>query len=275
MDSGIVVTALDARTNFSKLLRRVEDDGQSVVIEKRGSPRAVLLSVRDYVRLAVPEPEVLRMLGMESKSKGTNRLSTAQIDQIVKAASKSKRPYPASAGNRYQRSRVGSAQAGGMQRTVILLAMTKPARWYVSDAIVANNQVVLPRPELKIRRSLRLQLLQLIENQTRAVTPSRLGQVTTSDPADNMFVECADAARADYLITGNPHHFPTFWKNTKIITSSEFMRIIAPPLFAETISVHHGWGRRFGSGDRPAATGIRFARVDIRVQLLHRVWASK
>jgi prevent-host-death family protein len=229
MDSGIVVTALDARTNFSKLLRRVEDDGQSVVIEKRGSPRAVLLSVRDYVRLAVPEPEVLRMLGMESKSKGTNRLSTAQIDQIVKAASKSKRPYPASAGNRYQRSRVGSAQAGGMQRTVILLAMTKPARWYVSDAIVANNQVVLPRPELKIRRSLRLQLLQLIENQTRAVTPSRLGQVTTSDPADNMFVECADAARADYLITGNPHHFPTFWKNTKIITSSEFMRIIAPP----------------------------------------------
>ena len=77
-----------------------------------------------------------------------------------------------------------------MQRTVGLLAMTKPARW-------------LARPELKVRRGLRLQLLQLIENQTRAVTPSRLGQVT-SDPADNMFVECADAARADYLITGNP-----------------------------------------------------------------------
>ena len=91
MDSGIVVTALDARTNFGKLLRRVEDDGQSIVIEKRGRPRAVLLSVRDYVRLAVPEPEVLRMLGMESKSKGTNRLRTAQIDQIVKAARKSKR----------------------------------------------------------------------------------------------------------------------------------------------------------------------------------------
>jgi prevent-host-death family protein len=91
MDSGIVVTALDARTNFGKLLRRVEDDGQSIVIEKRGRPRAVLLSVRDYVRLAVPEPEVLRMLGMESKSKGTNRLNTAQIDQIVKAARKSKR----------------------------------------------------------------------------------------------------------------------------------------------------------------------------------------
>jgi uncharacterized protein len=117
----------------------------------------------------------------------------------------------------------------GMQRTVVLLAMTKPARWYVSDAIVAEYAAVLARPELKIRKGLRLQLRQLIENHTRVVTPSRLRQVT-SDPADNMFVECADAARADYLITGNQRHFPTFWKNTKIITSSEFLSIIAPHL---------------------------------------------
>ncbi|MGA8345664.1 MAG: type II toxin-antitoxin system Phd/YefM family antitoxin [Candidatus Sulfotelmatobacter sp.] len=59
MNNGIVVTALGARSNFGKLLRRVEEEGQSLVIEKRGSPRAVLLSIRDYVRLAVPEPEVL------------------------------------------------------------------------------------------------------------------------------------------------------------------------------------------------------------------------
>ena len=91
MNDGIVVTALDARTNFGKLLRRVEDEGRSVVIEKRGRPRAVLLSVRDYVRLAAPEPEVLRIIGMESKSKGTTRLTTTQIDQIVKTARKSKR----------------------------------------------------------------------------------------------------------------------------------------------------------------------------------------
>ena len=91
MNDGIVVTALDARANFGKLLRRVEDEGQSLVIEKRGSPRAVLLSIRDYVRLAVPEPEVLRIIGQESKQKGTSRLGTKQIDQLVRAARKSKR----------------------------------------------------------------------------------------------------------------------------------------------------------------------------------------
>jgi prevent-host-death family protein len=86
MSDNIVVTALDARTNFGKLLRRVEDEGRSLVIEKRGTPRAVLLSLRDYVRLAAPEPEVLRAIGAEAKRKGTNRLSSRQIDAIVKAA---------------------------------------------------------------------------------------------------------------------------------------------------------------------------------------------
>jgi hypothetical protein len=34
MNDGIVVTALDARANFGKLLRRVEEEGRSLVIEK-------------------------------------------------------------------------------------------------------------------------------------------------------------------------------------------------------------------------------------------------
>ncbi len=90
MANSIVVTALHARANFGKLLRRVEDEGRSLVIEKRGSPRAVLLSIRDYVRLAVPEPEVLRIIGRESKRKGTHRLSSKQIDGIIQAARRSK-----------------------------------------------------------------------------------------------------------------------------------------------------------------------------------------
>ena len=117
----------------------------------------------------------------------------------------------------------------GLQRTVVLLALTKPARWYVSDAILSEYTTVLARPELKIRRSLRQQLVQLIKNHTHIVAPSRLPFITT-DPADNIFVECADAARADYLITGNQRHFPKFWKSTKIISSREFLNIIAPHL---------------------------------------------
>ena len=85
-NGSIVVSALQARTNFGKLLQRVENERCSLVIEKRGAPRAILLSIRDYVRLAAPEPEVLTIIGEESKAKGTGTLSSQQIDNIIRAA---------------------------------------------------------------------------------------------------------------------------------------------------------------------------------------------
>ena len=84
-NDSIVVSALHARANFGKLLRRVADERRSLVIEKRGTPKAVLLSIRDYVRLAAPEPEVLRLIGEESQRKGTSTLGSRQIDRIIKA----------------------------------------------------------------------------------------------------------------------------------------------------------------------------------------------
>ena len=90
-NGAIVVSALGARANFGKLLRRVEDERRSLVIEKRGTPKAVLLSIRDYVRLAAPEPEVLRVIGEESQKNGTDKLTSRQIDQIIKAARAEKR----------------------------------------------------------------------------------------------------------------------------------------------------------------------------------------
>ena len=85
-NATIVVSALRARANFGKLLRRVEDERRSLVIEKRGTPKAVLLSIRDYVKLAAPEPEVLRVIGEESERKGTSVLTARQIEQVIKVS---------------------------------------------------------------------------------------------------------------------------------------------------------------------------------------------
>jgi prevent-host-death family protein len=83
---SVAVPAPRARTNFGRLLQRVEDERRSVVIEKRGTPSAVLMSIRDYVRLAAPEPEVLRILGEESEAQGTDRLSGQEIEKIIRRA---------------------------------------------------------------------------------------------------------------------------------------------------------------------------------------------
>ncbi len=87
----IVVSALRARANFGKLLRRVNDEGRSLVIEKRGTPRAVLLSIRDYVRLATPEPEILRILGQKSEHNGASLLTSREIERIIKTSRSEKR----------------------------------------------------------------------------------------------------------------------------------------------------------------------------------------
>src|SRR5690348_6131117 len=81
---SILVSALTAVPAFGKLLRRVEDERRSLIIEKRGTPKAVLLSIRDYVRLAAPEPEVLKLIGKESQRRGTDKLTSRQIDQVIK-----------------------------------------------------------------------------------------------------------------------------------------------------------------------------------------------
>jgi len=86
-----IVSALHARSNFGKLLRRVSEERKSLVIEKRGTPQAVLLSIRDYVRLAAPEPEVLRLIGEESVRKGTDKLTPRQIDREIAAARRARK----------------------------------------------------------------------------------------------------------------------------------------------------------------------------------------
>ena|SRR5229473_4541538 len=90
-NGAIVVSALRARANFGKLLRRIDDEKGSLVIEKRGIPRAVILSIRDYVKLAAPEPEVLRLLGEESLRNRTSALNSREIDKIIRKA-RSRKP---------------------------------------------------------------------------------------------------------------------------------------------------------------------------------------
>jgi prevent-host-death family protein len=81
-----VVSMVHLRTNLGKMLDRMADDNGSFLIEKRGKPKAFLLSIHDYVRLAAPEPEALRLIGELSVRNGTDKLTSRQIDQIIKQA---------------------------------------------------------------------------------------------------------------------------------------------------------------------------------------------
>ena len=57
---------------------------------------------------------------------------------------------------------------------------------------------------------------------SRLVHPTRTLAEATHE-ADNRFLECAEAARADFLITGNKRHFPKDWKVSRIVNAREFI----------------------------------------------------
>jgi len=116
-----------------------------------------------------------------------------------------------------------------LQRTALVIALTKPARLYLSKPILDEYTDVLSRPELRIRKGIRAQFMQLIQNCGQVVTPMRRLEICT-DADDNIFLECADAARADYLITGNSKHFPLHWKQTKVVSAREFVSLVSPHL---------------------------------------------
>ena len=69
---------------MSGRLFRSEWNPSGLAIEKRGPPGALLLSIRDDVKLAAPEPELLR-IGEESKRNGTHSMTERQTDQQIKA----------------------------------------------------------------------------------------------------------------------------------------------------------------------------------------------
>ena len=51
----------------------------------------MLLNIRDYVKLAAPEPEVLKLIGAEAERSGASALTSRQIYEVIKRTRAEKR----------------------------------------------------------------------------------------------------------------------------------------------------------------------------------------
>lgn len=78
-----VVSAVVARTQFGQLLRRVKNNNEKFVVDRRGEPQAIIMSLEDYIDEIAPAPEWLRKIGEGSKRRGTDKLTMNQINAII------------------------------------------------------------------------------------------------------------------------------------------------------------------------------------------------
>jgi putative PIN family toxin of toxin-antitoxin system len=117
----------------------------------------------------------------------------------------------------------------GLPAAIFDLATNKHILMVVSREILAEYEKVLHYPRLKLDPARIAGFLSDIRKVSILVSPSRVLSISR-DEADNRFYECADAGKADYLITGNAQHFPVHHKHTKIVSPREFIELTAPDL---------------------------------------------
>jgi putative PIN family toxin of toxin-antitoxin system len=97
-----------------------------------------------------------------------------------------------------------------------------------SSGPILNEYVeVLNRPRLRLDPVRVRWVLEFISREGLTVAPMARLDACPDEP-DNRFLECADAASAGYLVTGNKRHFPEYWKSTGIMNARDFLRHAAP-----------------------------------------------
>jgi len=96
----------------------------------------------------------------------------------------------------------------------------------VSDDVLAEYRLVLYRPELNLRSDRRRELLGHLSALSLHVARTKKLDVSKDD-SDNRFLECAEAAVAAYLVTGNLRHFPKTHYTTKIVTARQLLTLVA------------------------------------------------
>jgi putative PIN family toxin of toxin-antitoxin system len=119
----------------------------------------------------------------------------------------------------------------GLEATVFLLALAGTITLCVSPSLLAEYEGVLSRKKFSLDPRRVAGSLEQMRNASRTVRPKRT-LTECRDPEDNRFLECAEAAGADYLITGNKRHFPTHVGKTKVVNAREFLEITGPELLA-------------------------------------------
>ena len=89
-----VISALTARTQFGQILRRVTQKNERFLVDRRGEPQAIIMSVADYIDTFAPTPAWLKAIGAEAKRKGLNKITMRQIDAEIAAARRERRKTP-------------------------------------------------------------------------------------------------------------------------------------------------------------------------------------
>ncbi|HZV46271.1 MAG TPA: putative toxin-antitoxin system toxin component, PIN family [Thermodesulfovibrionales bacterium] len=116
----------------------------------------------------------------------------------------------------------------GKPEEVLKLIKDRQIVNYSSAEIFEEISRVVSYPKLRFSEPLQIAILEFVLFYSEFVAPQKRIFTVTEDPDDNKFLECATEAKADYIISGDPHLLDMKKSKTvKIVTASEFLDIIS------------------------------------------------
>jgi uncharacterized protein len=112
---------------------------------------------------------------------------------------------------------------GSIPAFLLALALEQQVRLCLSSPIWEEYRAVLRRPKFGLSPHAVERMLQEMHRTALLVHPTQRLRAAPHEP-DNRFLECAQEARAAYLVTGNTRHFP--------FPVFQGVRILGPAAFA-------------------------------------------
>lgn len=86
-----------ARTQFGQIMDLATKNNERFVVDRRGEPAVVIMSVQDFVRTAAPPPDWLQKAWAGAKRRELGALTPVDIDAEITAHRRSKRVRTAQA----------------------------------------------------------------------------------------------------------------------------------------------------------------------------------
>ncbi|PYX76495.1 MAG: prevent-host-death family protein [Acidobacteria bacterium] len=80
-----------ARTQFGQIMDRAVENNERFVVERRGEPAVVIMSVQDFIRITSPPPDWLEKAWSGAKRRGIDKLTSQEIDTEIAAHRREKR----------------------------------------------------------------------------------------------------------------------------------------------------------------------------------------
>ncbi len=74
-----------ARTQFGQIMDLATRNNERFIVDRRGEPAVVIISVQDFIRTAAPPPDWLEKAWSGAKQRGLEKLTSAEIDAEIHA----------------------------------------------------------------------------------------------------------------------------------------------------------------------------------------------